>query len=206
MPSDDGGSITRWITDVKAGDEEAAHQLWHRYFDRLASLARVKLGIVRAHGAVEDEEDVVIDAFDSFCRGAVLGRFPLLSDREDLWRLLAVITVRKALDQRTRQLAARRGGGMSGRGRAPQGLHWDSSGDSQDQIVDREPTPELAVMLAEEYRARIDSLKDKQLQQIAVWRMEGYTEDEIADRLGCARRTVARRVELIRLSWSQGES
>jgi DNA-binding CsgD family transcriptional regulator len=31
--------------------------------------------------------------------------------------------------------------------------------------------------------------------------MEGYTNDEIAERLGCARRTVARRLELIRKIW-----
>jgi DNA-directed RNA polymerase specialized sigma24 family protein len=31
--------------------------------------------------------------------------------------------------------------------------------------------------------------------------MDGYTVDEIADRLGCARRTVARRLELIRKTW-----
>jgi DNA-binding CsgD family transcriptional regulator len=31
--------------------------------------------------------------------------------------------------------------------------------------------------------------------------MEGYTNDEIADRLGCARRTVARRLDLIKKVW-----
>ena len=42
----------------------------------------------------------------------------------------------------------------------------------------------------------------KALRQVALWRMEGYTSDEIAERLGCARRTVARRLDLIRKLWT----
>ena len=34
--------------------------------------------------------------------------------------------------------------------------------------------------------------------------MEGYNNDEIADQLGCAARTVARRLELIRKTWLAG--
>ena len=45
-----------------------------------------------------DEEDVALSAFDSFCRGAQRGRFPQLDDRDNLWRLLVVITSRKAVD------------------------------------------------------------------------------------------------------------
>jgi DNA-directed RNA polymerase specialized sigma24 family protein len=205
MASEDGGSVTRWITAVKRGDEEAVQSLWDRYFDRLAKLARAKLGISR-QGGVEDEEDAVVDAFDSFCRGAVNGRFPRLTDRVDLWKLLGLITVRKALDQRTRRKAARRGGGLPGRGWSPRGAGAHGSGDDLDQILDREPPPDLAAMLAEEYRQRLAALEDEQLRRIAIWRMEGYTEDEIAQRLGCTRRTVARRLELIRLRWLEADS
>jgi hypothetical protein len=40
MPRQDGGSVTRRIGDLKAGDGEAAAALWNRYFDRLVRLAR----------------------------------------------------------------------------------------------------------------------------------------------------------------------
>ena len=40
MPGNDGGSVTRWIGGLRAGDGEAAQALWERYFDRLVRLAR----------------------------------------------------------------------------------------------------------------------------------------------------------------------
>ncbi|WP_246196367.1 ECF-type sigma factor [Aquisphaera giovannonii] len=46
-------------------------------------------------------------------------------------------------------------------------------------------------------------LGDDQLRRIALDRMEGYTTDEIAERLGCARRTVARRLDLICQIWTR---
>ena len=109
MSSTCEGSVTRWIGDLRSGGDAAAQHLWERYFDRLVHLARKKLR-GRA-GAAEDEEDAALSAFDSFCRGAAHGRYPRLADRDDLWRLLVVITVRKAFDQIERQGAAKRGGG-----------------------------------------------------------------------------------------------
>ena len=63
------------------------------------------------------------------------------------------------------------------------------------------PTPEFAAMMAEQCRRLLDSLEDDGLRQVAISRMEGYNNDEIAAQLGCARRTVARRLDLIRKTW-----
>ena len=52
-------------------------------------------------------------AFESFRAGAEQGQFPDVGDREDLWRLLAVITVRKAQAQARRHRRLKRGGGLS---------------------------------------------------------------------------------------------
>ena len=60
-------------------------------------------------------------------------------------------------------------------------------------------------MVADETAYELDRLGDATLRQIALWRMEGYTSDEIAGRLGCARRTVARRLDLIREIWGADE-
>ena len=106
------GSITRCVGDLKAGDHAAAQVLWERYFDQLVRLARRKLAIARRAGADEDEEDAALSAFDSFCAGLAGGRFPRLEDREDLWRLLVVITARKASAQVDRRRALKRGGDL----------------------------------------------------------------------------------------------
>ena len=91
MPSQ--GSVSRLIDGLAVRDEAAVEQLWRRYFPRLVGLARKRLR--RAPRRLEDEEDVALSAFASFCRAAEAGRFPQLLDREGLWRLLVVITVRK---------------------------------------------------------------------------------------------------------------
>ena len=106
------GSITRCVGDLKAGDQAAAQALWERYFDHLVRLARRRLAISRRGGADEDEEDAALSAFDSFCAGLAGGRFPRLVDRDDLWRLLVVITARKASAQVDRRRALKRGGDL----------------------------------------------------------------------------------------------
>jgi DNA-directed RNA polymerase specialized sigma24 family protein len=193
--------MTRWIGELKAGDRAAAQPLWERYYARLVSLARARLRGTSRRGAEADEEDAALSAFDSFCAGAERGRFPQLADRNDLWRLLVVITARKAGAQVQRRRRAKRGGD-----RVFAEADLDAAGSTVglgglDQLVGPEPTPEFAAMVAEEYRRLLETLGDDTLRQVALARLEGYSSDEIAGRLGCARRTVARRLDLIRKIW-----
>jgi DNA-directed RNA polymerase specialized sigma24 family protein len=103
------GSVTYWIRLLDQGDGQAAQALWERYFPRLVGLARQKLrGGPRQ---VADEEDVALSVFDTVFRRAEAGRFPQLADRDDLWRLLVLITARKAINQRRHELRRKRGGG-----------------------------------------------------------------------------------------------
>src|ERR687898_425611 len=112
MHREDGGSITHRIDALRAGDPAAAQLLWERYFDRLVRLARTRLRAVGGHSGAAGEGDAVLSAFDSFCAGAVRGRFPQLTDRDDLWRLLVVITARKVQAQARREGRQKRGGGQ----------------------------------------------------------------------------------------------
>src|SRR5271157_1353192 len=201
-----GGSITHWLGDLRGGDLAAAQPLWERYFGRLVVLARGKLERQRHPRAEADEEDAALSAFNSFCVGVAQGRFPQLADREDLWRILMTITVRKAYAQVQRQKRLKRGGGRVVEEAALRSPKGDSPFDAASaaglaMIAGEEPTPEFAAMVAEEYRRLLDALEDDGLRQVAISRMEGYTCDEIAAQLGCARRTVARRLDLIRKTW-----
>ena len=51
----------------------------------------------------------------------------------------------------------------------------------------------------------INSLDDPALQQVVTLRLEGYTDDDVAERLKCSRRTVQRRLEVIRRHWDRLE-
>jgi DNA-directed RNA polymerase specialized sigma24 family protein len=192
------GSITGWIAGVKAGDLAAAQPLWERYFARMVDLARARLRASgrRGRDAASDEEDAALSAFDSLCAGLARGRFPQLADRDDLWRLLVVITTRKVRAQARHRLRQKRGGGQV----QPASDLEDAQSDDDlfARAVGSEPTPEFAVMVAEEYRRLLDRLGDDVLRKVAILRMEGYTTETVADQLGCARRTVARQLALIR--------
>jgi DNA-directed RNA polymerase specialized sigma24 family protein len=203
MASPGEGSVTRWIGKIKAGAApeavaDAASALWERYFNDLARLAKKRLA--NRNGAAEDEEDAALSAFNSFHAGLARGRFTQLETREDLWKLLVVITARKASAQLDRQGALKRGGGWA---RIDPG-HGDD--EVLAELAAREPDPPFAAMVVEETRILLDRLDDDELRRIALDRMEGYTTDEIAERLGCAKRTVARRLELIRQIWSEAHS
>jgi DNA-directed RNA polymerase specialized sigma24 family protein len=183
--------ITHWLKQLEAGDEQAAQRLWERYFRQLVSLARRHL--LSAPRRVADEEDVALSAFDSFCRGVAQARFPQLGDRHDLWRLLVVLTVRKAADllQWERRLK-RAGGGPAAAGPVDPAA-----------VPGPEPTPELAAQLVEEYQRLLARLDEPGLRSVAVWRMEGYTVEEIAGRLNCTTRTVERKLRVIRSLWAE---
>ena len=75
-------SVTQWIDQLKCGDRDAAFKLWQRYYQQLVSLALSKLRGRKL--GISDKEDAVIEAFDAFVRGAEMGKFPMLSDRNNL--------------------------------------------------------------------------------------------------------------------------
>ncbi len=187
----DEGSITQWISALKAGDPDAARALWDRYFDKLVNMAAARLQGAPGSSAVESAESAALSAFASVCNGAKLGRFPRLSDREDLWQILVMVTARKVCDQIERRTAGRRGGG-----RAP-------SPDILERAEAREPSPEMAATCADECRRLLGMLKDETYRNVAVWKMEGFTSEEIGKRLNCSTRTVADRLAVIRKTWER---
>jgi hypothetical protein len=109
MAPQDDGSVTQWIGDLKAGGDTAAQHLWERYFHRLVHLARARHRSARPAGAIDEEVDAALSAFDCFRRGAAAGRFPELAERDDPWRLRAVITDRKVFSQLHRHVGRERG-------------------------------------------------------------------------------------------------
>ena len=69
------------------------------------------------------------------------------------------------------------------------------------QVVGNEPTPEFAAMVTEEYRRLFGSLGDESLQVVALLRLEGYSNEDIAASLDCGLRTVERKLDVIRKRW-----
>jgi RNA polymerase sigma factor (sigma-70 family) len=193
------GSISFWIDEVKRGDPQAIEAIWDRYFPQLVRLAREKLaGLPRP---MADAEDVALSALDSFCRAAQRGSFPDLADRQGLWRLLFQLTVHKAVDVARHERRQRRGGVQLRQEAGEAGS--TSSENALAQVADTDAqAPEVAAMMAEECRRLLDCLPPD-LQKLALARMEGYGNEEIATQMGYSVRTVERRLYVIRRKWGQ---
>jgi DNA-directed RNA polymerase specialized sigma24 family protein len=185
------GSISRWLGQLRAGDPQAAAALWQRYFERLVGVARTRLQ--DAPRAAADEEDVALSAFDSLCRGLTEGRFPELLDRDSLWRLLVVLTARKAAHLK-RDAGRKKRGGL-----APAvGANFDL-----EQLLDAGPSPAFAAEMLEESKRLLDLLGDAELRSVALWKMEGFSNEEVAARLDCGVRSVGRKLRVIRALWTE---
>lgn len=193
-------SVSWWIRGLKHGDEDAAARLWERYFERIVRLARARLK--GAPRRVADEEDVALSAFRSLCAGAERSRFPEVESRDDLWRLLATITARKAVDQ-IRHLAAQKRGGGQVRGDSLYLGRDEGRPAGLDGLVGKEPTPEFLYQMAEERERLLETLDDEALRRLALWKMDGLTNEEIALRMDLTPRSVTRKVRRIRESWSR---
>jgi RNA polymerase sigma factor (sigma-70 family) len=192
------GSVTELICQVKKGDAAAVQELFARYFRRLLGLARAKLQGKNLR--VADEEDVVNSALTGFFLGAERGQYTKLHDRDDLWHLLVKITIRKAQRLVKEQERQKR----CPRSTPSQGLAGTLRGDvAAEQIADPKLPPDLEMFANETIEHLLSRLGNGRLRSIAVWKWEGYSNEEIASMLGCSERTIARKLELIRTIWNE---
>ena len=203
--SDIQDSITTWIHQLKSGEADAAQHLWQHYFVRMVELARQKLA--GAPRAVADEEDVALSAFRSFCLRAREGRFTQLTDRDNLWPLLMAITTNKSVDL-IRHLNRQRRGGTGTPDSGDTGRTVSKEADiasSLSDLLSREPDPEFTVQMADELQhqlLRLDQSGDADLRKIALLKLEGCSTTEIAATIGCVRRSVERKLQVIAAIWA----
>jgi RNA polymerase sigma factor (sigma-70 family) len=143
--------------------------------------------------AVSDEEDIVLSVFDSFYAAAEKGRFPDLSDRDDLWQLLLRMAARKVIDKRRHDRRQRRGGGVD--------IHSLDTSEGDNTVIEAigdEPSPEMVLMMQESVEQFFSHLAVGQLRDLAGAKLEGYSNAELAQRFECSERTIERRLHLIR--------
>lgn len=199
MPS--SHSVTGHISKLKSGDEESASELWQRYFDKLVRLARKQLG---SHPTrVADEEDVALSSFRCLCEGARRGLFEDLSNREDLWKLLVKITQRKSIDLQRRAKSQKRGGGTVRGESAFRSPAADTDDFGIAEAAVDELSPQNVIALAEEHNRLLEMLDDDTLRTVALFKMEGFTNKEIALRIDRTTRSVERKLQSIREIWSK---
>lgn len=190
-------SITAWVTKLRVGDEQAAKHLWERFFSQLVKIARSRLQT--SSRTMVDEEDVALSALKSFCIGMRNGKFMELSNREGLWRLLLTITLRKVADKQNYDRRLKRN--VARERILP--LDEEDFKEQLNAFVSREPGPDTAAECSEEMARLLAVLEHSNLKQIALMKMEGYKNTEIAQQIGCSLSSVERKIRTIRSIWSQ---
>lgn len=191
--------VSLWIEQLRASDEVAARRVWEHFAARLYLMARRKLRPETRR--VYDEEDAALSMFESVCSGMAAGRFPDLQNRDSLWRLMLVITSQKISNrhrfdqQKCRDIRRNLADSI-----------FSSSEGSEMPLISREPTPEFTAELEDTFERLFSCLDEPNLREIATLRMEGYTDEEIAQKLNCSRRTVQRRITIVRRHWERSEN
>jgi RNA polymerase sigma factor (sigma-70 family) len=185
--SESSGSVSFWIRQLQDGCEGAADAIWQRFHKRLLQIAaRTLPDYVRRE---EDEEDVVNIAFHSFFRRLHNGSFPDLQNRNELWKLLSSITRRKATNLIRNKNRKKRANERVCHNPGP-----------MDQYAGDSPTPDFVVMHRETIEHLL-SMLDEGLREIALYRLDGCTNQEIAAAIRRSVPTVERRLRLIRQKW-----
>ena len=193
---DDEGSVTRIIRKMQKGDSEGASLIWERFYPRLMQLVKIRLRQQRR--VLADEEDVALQSFTELFRGLKRGQYPALENRDSLWRLLVTVAGRNVIDEVNRESRLKRGGGKV---MLESSLSTDDSENFLDNLASSEASPEVHAMVTERCADLLESLEDPELQAIAVMKMSGLNNQEIANSLGKGNRTIERRLADIRSLW-----
>ena len=193
--------ISEWLRALRNRDDEAATNLWNHFAGKLCDAVRRR--IRRDTRRLYDEEDAAQSAFHSLCRGVSEGQFPDLNDRDSLWRLLLVIALRKVNKRHRFDLQERRDvrrtSGDARLADSEEGLS------SVDEVSTGLPGPDLAAEFVDTYELLLGQLDDEMLQRIVELKLEGFTNIEVADELNCTRKTVQRKLEMVRRAWQNGD-
>ena len=174
------------LSMFRAGNEQAARELYERYVDRLLALARKRISQRMASRV--DPEDIVQSVFRTFFGRVKKGQFRI-ADQDDLCKLLVRITVHKTLRQVAFHKAAKRDPSLEAGqdGYAAEGIQ---------KVLDDEPGHEDAVAFLDQLEDFLGQLRPEE-RQILEMRMQGYSNDEIAKKLNIYDRKIRRTIERI---------
>ncbi len=192
-------SVSRLLAQLSAGEEQSVTPLWERFYEQLVRFADKTLGDVPR--SLRDEDDIATSVFFSIVRAGRAGRLDDLQDRSDFINLLAAMTRQKVVDYIRYQTARKRGGGevrTTSLSVADDGL--------LDLLADEIAAPEIMASIRDSLEHIFSMLEKRghpECREMATLKMQGYTNEEIAEMMECAPVTVKRKLELITNAWKR---
>lgn len=191
LPTDASTDLVgRW----RAGDQQAADALYQRYVERLSGIVTSQLA--DRFRSRMDADDVLQSSCRSFFRRVQEGHFEFDED-DDVWKLLVTITLNKLRNQIRKHSAAKRDAGQESR---------PSSNQGPDEFYVQKLTGTPQPVEAFAFTESIETVADKLSPQHAlmlVQRLEGHSQQEIADSFGTSDRTIRRMLDDVKQLFSR---
>jgi DNA-directed RNA polymerase specialized sigma24 family protein len=187
------------VDNLRKGDRDVLGLLCDRYSQRLATCAARHLQ--GAPTAARDHNDVVNSVLMSIWERAQAGRLGSVTNRNELWQLLACVSMQKAIDQRRTEGRQKRD---AARTVYAGSLSRDLDEDSEKtlfEFLDTEPGPAEVAEMRENIQNLLSCLPDDATRRIAVGKLHGKTNEDLAAELGFVTRTIERKLDLIRGLW-----
>ncbi len=185
--TDDPQDDPTLVALARRGSESAAKSIFDRYVERLMVHARRRIGS-RMTSRV-DPEDVVQSVFRTFFNRLKNDQFTI-EGQDDLFKLLVRITVHKTLRQIAFHRAAKRNPGQ-------ELGHSSDAHEQLMQVMDEEPTPEAVVAVLDSFEHFLRQFAGPD-REIIELKLQGYTSDEIAAKVGTYDRKIRRVLERVR--------
>jgi RNA polymerase sigma factor (sigma-70 family) len=195
MEPNDNESFVKLRDAMENGEDWAFTAFFNKHYDQLVQFAKKRLGSFPLR--TFDEEDLAQSAMKSLFKNLRENRYEA-QNSIDIWKILITITKHKLVDRLRKHLAKKHGGGEV-RGES---IFGEGSGLHEQQDAKQHLTPAAQVELIETTDLLFQLLEDKKTFSVAQFLLAGFSINDIAEELGCVRRTVERRIEHIRKVWS----
>ncbi len=177
--------VDRW----RQGDHQAANELYQRYVERLSGIVTAQLADrLRSR---TDADDVLQSACRSFFRRVKDGQFEFDAD-DDVWKLLVTISLNKLRSQVRKHSAAKRDAAQEvsrSNNQVPDDFHLEK--------LTETPSPVEAFIFAEMIE-RVSTKLGADHAVLLQLRMEGHSQQEIAEALQTSDRSIRRMLDNIR--------
>lgn len=188
------GSVSKWVSQVKAGDRSAARFLWVRFYGKLVRAATRRLG--RNPDPALGGEDIAQGAFANVCEGLLAGKYPQLENRDDLWRLLMASMVNR-VNSHFRSINAQK--------------RTVALNQPLEQIDEKSllmlATPAAQVELQDLIEQLLETLDQDdptgELREIALLYLQEHSASAIAKKMRRRKTNILQKIHLIRLLWEK---
>ena len=189
------GSVTEWFDGLRSKDPQAQSEIWNRFVSRLIGFADSRLK--GRSCPLIDAEDVASMAFYNFFDKS-WEEFESMVNRSDLWQVLTLLAERRIIDEYRKTRAQKNGGRHLLINESVIGVRNGHEALGLDGLAGSNTKPDIEVILIEELNERLNSLDDDVLRRIAIEKLQGYRNTEIANKLATSLRSVERKLQVIR--------